>query len=457
MHIAFLTLFLGLISGRVPVELTATGPGPSMPAISAISAIELTLDGTPAGRIAGPPFKGHVDFGPALLPHHLMARGVDAQGVEVARTEQWVNLPRPPAEVEAVPEPGPDGRTAAVRLAFQSLTRERPAKVTAAFDGSPLPVAGSRVALPSYAADTGHLLTIEVSYPSGLTARRDLAFGFGGEVSTELTALPLRRRGLLHGKLPERPAGFAGWFLESRQALRTVAVEEGPAELLVVRAPGAPPLLRAIGAIGLRSLHSAVGGLQDIRQLRTSFSLGPADRMRFLHPTAQRFAGSGLSSDLFPSSQDFTAADGGLFWLLTGVVQETGPSARLADAVAVAGIQALTTNRRRAVLLVLDGTTEDTSRYDPATVRRYLAAIHVPLYVWSVRQPPYSPGTTAWGRIEDASVLVHLQQAFGRLADDLADQRIVWLDGRHLPQGIRLSAQAAKTTGLAGLAAIAEP
>src|SRR4051794_40723144 len=112
MHIAFLTLFLGLVSGRVPVELSATGPGP-------LVAIELQLDGAPAGRIAGPPFKGQVDFGKDLLPHHLVAVGVDEKGEEVARAEQWVNLPRPPAEVEVVPQPGPEGRTAGVRLAFQ--------------------------------------------------------------------------------------------------------------------------------------------------------------------------------------------------------------------------------------------------------------------------------------------------------------------------------------------------
>jgi len=234
MHIAFLTLFLGLVSGRVPVELAATGA----PATPVVVAVELLLDGAPAGRFAGPPYKGKVDFGKDLLPHHLVARGVDDKGEEVARAEQWVNLPRPPAEVEAVPQPGPDGRTAGVRLAFQSLTRETPAKVSATFDGSPLPVHGDHLALPPYSTDSGHLLSIEAAYPSGLTARRDLAFGFGGEVSTDLTAVPVRLLG--RAKLPSSPAALASWFSEGGQALRPVAVEEGPAELLVVRAPGAP-------------------------------------------------------------------------------------------------------------------------------------------------------------------------------------------------------------------------
>lgn len=143
MYIAFLTLFLGLVSGRVPVELAATGA----PATPVILAVELLLDGTPAGRLAGPPFAGQVDFGKDLLPHHLVARGLDERGEEVARAEQWVNVPRPPAEVEAVPQPGPDGRTASVRLAFQSLTRETPVKVSATFDGSPLPIQGEHLNL----------------------------------------------------------------------------------------------------------------------------------------------------------------------------------------------------------------------------------------------------------------------------------------------------------------------
>jgi hypothetical protein len=451
MHIAFLTLFLGLVSGRVPVELAATGApaAPAASATSAITAIELVLDGAPAGRLAGPPWKGQIDFGKDLLPHHLVARELGEQGEEVARAEQWVNLPRPPAEVEAVPQPGPDGRIAMVRLTFQSLTRESPVKVSALFDGSPLPVQGERIALPPYSVEAGHLLSIEAAYSSGLTARRDLAFGFGGEVSTDLTAVPVRLLG--RTRLPASPAALAGWFHEGGQALRPVAVEEGPAELIVVRAPGAPPLLQEIGTAGLRARHAHGLGVPDpdVHQLKGALSLGPAVRVRFLHPTAQRFSDTRLASELFPSSQDFTPKDGGLFWLLAGVVQEEKGETRFADAVAVAGIQALTANHRRAVLLVLDGTTADASRYDPATVRRYLAAIHVPLYVWSLRKPPYPTATEAWGTVENASVLSRLHNAFDRLASDLERQRIVWLDGRHLPQAITLSPAAGKGVELA--------
>jgi hypothetical protein len=242
MHIAFLTLFLGLVSGRVPVELAVTGP-----ADTPIVAIELTLDGAPAERIAGPPFKGKIDFGKDLLPHHLVAQGVDAQGQEVARAEQWVNLPHSPAEIETLPQPGPDGRVAAVLLHMQSLTREAPAKVAASFDGTAVAIENDLVSLPPYSADTGHLLSIEAAFPSGLTARRDLAFGFGGEVSTDLTAVPVRLRGRWQGRSEPAPPALQGWFSTGGKTLRPVAVESGPGELLVVRAPQVPVAVEILG------------------------------------------------------------------------------------------------------------------------------------------------------------------------------------------------------------------
>ena len=66
------------------------------------------------------------------------------------------------------------------------------------------------------------------------------------------------------------------------------------------------------------------------------------------------------------------------------------------------------------------GSPEDASRYDPATVRRYLAAIRVPLYVWSVEKGGAgSPALASWGEVEDVSSLGRLRRAVERLRDDL--------------------------------------
>ena len=45
----------------------------------------------------------------------------------------------------------------------------------------------------------------------------------------------------------------------------------------------------------------------------------------------------------------------------------------------------------------------------------------------------------AWGGAEDISTLAKLEDAAERLRAELDSQRIVWVEGRHLPQEIRLS------------------
>ncbi|HTQ79299.1 MAG TPA: hypothetical protein VMM92_04840 [Thermoanaerobaculia bacterium] len=432
MQIAFVTLFLGLISGRVPLELQVTGvPGPA--------AIELRLDGADAGRLTRPPFRGEIDLGKDLLPHHLEAWALDAQGLRAAYAELWVNLPHPPAVLDLTTEPGEGGRIGAVRVSYHSSTHEPAHDLTARLDGRPLPISGNRALLPAYPPELPHLLSIEARSASGLAAHRDLAFGGGleGEVATELTAALLRSP----SRLPTVDK-LAGWFTAEGKALTPVAVEEGPAELLVVRDREVPEELLDLGR---RTLHDITN--QRLRGVY-GFELPlPKDlQLRFVETGAHWYLGAEGRTALFGVSTEVTGGkDGGLYWRLanTLLAHEEGPP-QLADAVAVAGVQALADQRRRAVLLVLSGLSADRSRHDPATVRRYLAALHVPLYVWSLDRPPYPDAIAAWGRVEDASSFTQLRRAYSRLLDDLGSQCLVWLDGRHLPQALRLSPVAAK-------------
>ena len=122
----------------------------------------------------------------------------------------------------------------------------------------------------------------------------------------------------------------------------------------------------------------------------------------------------------------------------------------MADAVAVAALQALAGNHRRAVLLVLGDAPEDASRYDAGTVRRYLEAVRVPLAVWAPGdlKAAATPKTAAWGTVRDVSAPRKLSSEFDRLRDDLAAQRIVWLEGSHLPTAVALAPGAAATIEL---------
>ncbi len=442
-QIAFLTLFLGLTLGSQPIELTVTGP---------VAAVELLLDGAPAGRITGPPWKGQIDFGPSLLPHELVARALNEQGQEIETVRQWVNLPRPPAEVDVLLENGPAGRPVAARLTWQSLTGESPSAIQVTFDDKPLTVdPEGRVQLPAWDPETSHVLSAELRFSGALTARRDVVFGgrWGEQVSTELTAVPVRLR---PGQKMPFPEKMEGWFRTGGQPVAVAALEEGPAELLVIRDLAARPALEKMvsgGSIsrpmGFQSSAPNSAATSSPGYRRSELTLEPEDAVRLVWPVArQSTPGAALPAELFDVSRAFEARDGGLLWFLALSLPRTDiPSQqRLADAVVVAGLRTLYANRRRAVLIVLSDKPVDASRSDPALVRRYLDSIRVPLAVWTLGDPA-TPAVAVWKDAQKVSSLGRMRKAFSQLKDDLASQRIVWVEGRHLPQSIELSAEAA--------------
>jgi hypothetical protein len=427
MTISFLTLFFGLITGSYSVELAVNGPA---------AAVELTVDDRASARLPGPPWKARIDFGRELAPHRIVARALDAEGKELARAEEWANLPHPLTKVEILLESVKGGVPRAATIVWTNLQGEKPESMAMTFDGVPLKLDNSgRAELPAHDLKTIHILNAEVRFSALRTVHRDVAYGgeYGSEVSTELTAVPLRSRS---GPLPA-PDKLAGWLTQGGRPLAVAAVEEGPAQLYVVPA----------GSKGVKA-----------RNLRYNLQLGHDDQIRFVQPIPQRVEGSGKVSDLFNISLVYSARDGGLPYILENFGRQlnpTGSSAtpqaiRIADAVAVAGLEAMTENRRRAVLLLLDGNeTHDASGYYAGTVRRFLAAIRVPLYVWTLSPPAASSLATAWGPAAEVQTTVSLAGAVAALRRDLDSQRIVMVDGRHLPQSIRLG-PAARDVELVG-------
>jgi len=251
-------------------------------------------------------------------------------------------------------------------------------------------------------------------------------------VATELTAVPVRAP----GPLPAAPT-LAGWFAASGRPLAATAIEEeGPAEILVVRDRSALPALEEI----VQQTNRPGSLLPAAFRLRSTMPLDPGTVVRFVESTAKAYPGERSTSLLFGSTRELDGKGGGFLSLLSRTLPDPGTSPpRLADAVAVAGLDALAGNRRRAVILVLPSAAADASQHDAAMVRRYLESIRVPLHVWSLAPPPYSAEAAVWGEVEDASSLYRMQLAYDRLRRDLAAQRIVWLEGRHLPQSIALT------------------
>ncbi len=427
MTIAFLSLFFGLITGRYPIELSVG---------EQVAAVEILVDGKSAGIFQGPPWKFPVDFGPALLPHEVTARALDGDGGLVAETREWVNLPHSLVKADVLLEGAGEGTPPrSARVTWANLQGQQPRSVTLTFDGLPVPLdAQGRATLPPHDLKTIHVVTADVEFTPLRSVRRDLAYGgeYGSEVSTELTGVPVRAR---QGEVPP-PEKLAGWLAAGGEALSVVAVEEGPATLYVVRSPNVTEAAR-LGRKGKGSLKS--------------LKVGAEDRVRFLFPFTQRFQAGDEATDLFEISPPFDMQQGSLPQLVQRVVRTEAPGERLqpkskrriADTVAVAGLEAVKENRRRAVLLVLNGNEEDDSGYDPATVQRFLAALRVPLFVWYLEKPAPGSATSAWAGAVDATFVANVVDSVVKIREELRSQRIVLVDGRHLPQSITLTPAAA--------------
>lgn len=426
--IAFLTLFLGLVSGPQIIDLTTT---------SGVATVDLVLDEGPPLRLVGPPWTTRVDFGPDLQPHELLAVARNADGFELGRARQLINAARPPAEVRVLVERDAKGRARSARWIGAAVSGAKP-EIEMTFDGRALDVdADGRATLPPFDVATPHVLSALVSFGPTVSARHDLVLG--GEINdqtrVELTAvafeLPaaLRRKRALDLNEVE--------VLLDGQPIRATAIDRGPAQVYVVRPSElAEPVLRRLGARGRPPSKSALGlsggGFDggDRSARRFEASLERDDRVRMIWPQPTAAPGASLPTRLFQGSREFRGDGGGFFWLLGSVQgpRETiGVAPRFADAVAVAGLQALASGRRRAVVLLLDATAGDPSFYDPESVRRFLSTLRVPLFVWSTSERP--PLGAIWGGAAPIDSPRALERAVGELREVLDRQRILWVPG----------------------------
>ncbi len=75
-------------------------------------------------------------------------------------------------------------------------------------------------------------------------------------------------------------------------------------------------------------------------------------------------------------------------------------------------------------------------------MRRYLRALGVPLYVWVVGAKKGAALYPEWGEVRAVRSLRDLRRAVRDLEADLKRQKILWVDGRHLPQSLEIAAGA---------------
>lgn len=435
--IAFATIFLGLVMGLQPVELVVG---------DRVAAVELLLDGRRVARLDGPPWKASCDFGSHLVPHRLEAVAYDAGERELDRAEQWINLPGPLAESRILLDGAERGVDVVARVTFDSVLRAPPVSATVHFDGEPLTVTDpQRFELPPFDPRQVHFLRVELEFPDGLATVVETPVGgqFGGEVLIRQTAVPV----VLHrGGRKLRATGLDGGFLKEGEPLRVLAIDEGPAEVAVVRASGAQSgldrLAREIRDQLAKQMRSLTG-VPGRASLRFVGRLEKDQMAWLLEPFAIARDGGGYDLKAFPFSPHLTPRDGGLPWLLTSVrpPRRTSAEQRLADAVAVAGRGVAERDRRRAVVLVLGEDEPDNSLLSAELARSYLATLRVPLVVWSTA-PPTADAEDRWGEVADISTPNRFEREIRGLRELLDSQRIVWLEGAHLPHQISLAAGA---------------
>jgi hypothetical protein len=229
--IGFVSLFLGLVSGVQVVEMSA-GKG--------VAAVELRLDGKAVETIRQAPWATKVDFGAAIRPHRIEAIARDANGREIGTCRQFVNVPRRRVEATIDLKIGEKGVPEEARVSWDSLEFQQARSIRAHLDGAALrETQPGRFALPAgLSMSRMHVLTARVLLPNGAIAGTETVFGGShaqGAVA-ELTAVPVVPR---EGAAFAGPADLSGLFREGGAALEPVAIEPGPAEIVVVVDAGA--------------------------------------------------------------------------------------------------------------------------------------------------------------------------------------------------------------------------
>jgi hypothetical protein len=437
--IAFQTLLLGLAFGVQPVRLMAAPQ---------VKSVEVRLDDVTIAVLVAEPWIIQCDLGGSPHPHELVAIARDSSGREIGRARQWVNMPRPAAEATLLLERDPQAKqVVAARLAWNEAKGTEPKTVAVTLDGKALTVKDPRrFEVPPCDPKQAHILTAELLFPEGRTARADAAFGgdIGEEAQSELTAVPLV---LEPGtKLPVLPQ-LQTWFREGNAPLRVLGVDEEPFDVVLVLDQAVWTILASARGATTDAFAGKWKNLQP--GLITFYAAGPNDDRLFVGIAVPQLLPSsdGSTRVIFPAYEPvefvatrFRARLANMSFKLAVLGTQ-----RLADAVASTGAFAAASNRPRAVVLLLAGSPNDASTIPPTGAHAYLEDMHVPLLVWSLLKGGEADG---WGAAEDVSTDHLMDQAARRLKERLSAQCIVWLEGAHLPQRIRL-AEGAKGVHLA--------
>lgn len=440
--ISFASLFVGFVLGIVQVELMATG---------GVDRVELLLDGRVVADLREP-FSAPLDLGCEPSPHELVAVAYDARGKELDRARQWINRPRATAEASLVLEEGRGGRGRAARLAWRALAGEAPTRVSVTFDGVPVAIADpARILLPAFEPAEVHILRADLEFGRGVSTSTELVFGGWRTVGTlaELTAIPVE----LEAKASLPPMdGLAGWLEARGVILEVAAVEVGGVDVVFVAEGSAVGELKRVleqVELGAGPRRTAITSPKELEEEiararadhRSGTTAGEDIRSRVIWPVATMSNQSVMVANVYPTTPWFDGGASGIERIAT--VPRVWPpwhreGQRIADAVVVAGLSAAEGNRRRAVVLALGPDAQDGSLLAPEEATRFLRRIGVPLHVWSVGRKR-SPEATRWGASTTIRRSRDFDAALRQVLRATESQRIVWVQGSHLPQDLTVA------------------
>lgn len=407
-----LTFPVGVVVGAITVAVSL-GDAPHA---------ELRLDGASACALAPGATSCTVDLGPAPRVHLLELVNGERPSERVRR---WVNRPGSGEAEVRVRERCPErGDTCTIAIATVHPDKLAPNGMEVLLDGKALarsPVAS--VEAPRPKEGSVRVLVVDATFADGRRAgsvRTMGRHGLSDETGASLQAVPVE---------PAEP-GADPDALSPPASLGPAAVqalERADSEAVFVVDPAAYRHTRPLHA----QLFAQSRAIRGVPRVLTPVAPATAaileqaaepGTMTFVDPRAEtRFARITAERDW----RDRVAK------LLLGPTVALRGAPRIADAVAAAGALAASSQRRRALVLVLAGGA-DASGFSAREVAGYLAEIMVPLHVWRV-----VPGVDAdWGAGQVVEGPADLRGALAAVNGALRHQRLAWVNGDLAPREI---------------------
>jgi hypothetical protein len=231
-ELVFVTRLLGLASGETEVVLRSSND---------VQRVEILREGERLATLAAPPWRTKVQLGAELGPYELTAVGLDANGVEIARDSLLVNVALP--EARAGIQLARVGEELTARLEWWHVDGFEPLMATLKLDGKIISRERTNrpVPLGKITDSSVHVVSVELRFPDGRQARREIAFGgvFSEEMPVELTAIGVRQR------VAGSPSAEACFQLPGREERSApVGVEHGTAIVLFVHNGDEPAWVR---------------------------------------------------------------------------------------------------------------------------------------------------------------------------------------------------------------------